>query len=75
VTVPGLNAARRKCLAEVCAAPAGLKLYPGPGFFCSGSTSLHGTVFRFLAGYGLINVIDTKILITDAGRAILAAAS
>ncbi|MBV8682428.1 MAG: hypothetical protein JO111_06115 [Caulobacteraceae bacterium] len=59
-----------RALQEIAEAEEVLRLQPGPGILCNGA-ALQVASFRTLAGYGLVNVIDGCIVITEAGREFL----
>ncbi len=68
---PHLKPAEIAGLREVREAGArGLVLYPREGFFCSGR-HLGMTVFRVLAGHGLVNVTAGQIVISQDGLELL----
>jgi hypothetical protein len=67
---PRLRRPDVRALREIAEAGVGLRLKPGPGMLCNGA-DLQVASFRTLAGYGLVNVIDGYIVVTEAGRELL----
>ena len=67
---PRLRRPDVRALREIAEAGDGLRLQPGPGLLCNG-VQVQIASFRTLAGYGLVNVIDGCIVVTEAGRELL----